>query len=345
MNNYELFWFEIEPSILNGKGWTKHIGTFNRLPDYCEPNVPKDVWKLSRHSTGLYLRFKTNSTRIHARWSLGIDELALPHMPATSVSGLDLYAKDFDDRWRWVGVGRPESFPTIECCLNYGLPNELEEYMLYLPLHNILTHISIGVEKSAFFDFISPPKPNKPIVYYGTSVVHGIAASRAGMCHASILGRNLDYQVVNLGFSGRGKMEIEMAQLIAEIDASLYILDCLPNMPPQLVDTRVMPFVNSLRAIQPDTPILLIEDRSYANSWIIKTLAERNQSSRAILASQYDLLRHQYDNLYYLPDITLIGDDNEGTVDGSHPNDLGFYRFAKVLLPIVTDILNHHSKH
>lgn len=340
MNNYQLCWFEVESSVLNGKGWHNQIGTFNRLPDYFESRVPHDVWTLSRHSTGMYVRFRTNSTRIHARWSLALSELSLPHMPATSVSGLDLYAQDDEGHWRWAGIGRPEEYPDNDYCLNYGFPSAPRDYIVYLPLHNEVTCLAIGVENGADFAFVSPTSNPKPIVYYGTSVVHGIAASRSGACHTAILERKIDHQVINLGFSGRGKMELVMAEAIAEIDTSLYILDCLPNMPPALVETRVIPFVSYLRTKHPNVPILLVEDRSYANNWLVKALAERNERSRAILATQFQQLTKDYANIHYLPGGSLLGQDSEGAVDGSHPSDLGFYRLASAMLPIVTHILS-----
>jgi hypothetical protein len=337
----KLTWFCVSSSVLSGKGWLDGMGTFNRLPDYCRSLLPEDVWNLSRHSTGINLRFKTNSSRIHAKWTLGIDSLSLPHMPATSVSGLDLYARDFPDQWRWAGIGRPEKFPDNEICLNYGFPKIEREYLLYLPLHNEVTHLEIGIESQADFQFNLPSTNQKPIVYYGTSIVHGIAASRAGMCHASIIDRSIENPVINLGFSGRAKMEIALAQVISDIDPALYILDCLPNMPPDLVDRRVIPFMDLLRHEKPNAPILLLEDRTYANAWTVKTLDKRNLNSREILFSHFELLSQRYENLHYLNGDNLLGEDSEGTVDGSHPNDLGFYRIAKILIPCIRNILEN----
>ena len=52
------------------------------------------------------------------------------------------------------------------------------------------------------------------------------------------------------------------------------------------------------------------------------------------------LIADKVPHLHYLSGDKLIGDDGEGTVDGSHPTDLGFLRqadvmveFARVLLP------------
>ena len=160
------------------------------------------------------------------------------------------------------------------------------------------------------------------------------------MVHTAILGRRFDRPVINLGFSGNGRMEPEVAALMAEIDASLYVIDCLPNISDQDVRARTKPCFQILRKAHPQTPILLVEDRSYADSFLVTAKAERNRAGRAALREIYDELKAAGDKqLYYLSGERLLGDDNEGTVDSSHPTDLGFMRqaaaFASVLEPIL----------
>jgi lysophospholipase L1-like esterase len=160
------------------------------------------------------------------------------------------------------------------------------------------------------------------------------------MVHSAILGRRFDHPHINLGFSGNGKMEPELADLLAELDPSVYVLDCLPNMTAAEVTGRVEPFVKKLRAAHPHTPIVLVEDRTYADSFLIASKHERNETSRIALKAAYDRLKKAgVKNLAYIEGEHLLGDDGEGTVDSSHPNDLGFMRqadaFAKVLKPLL----------
>ena len=49
------------------------------------------------------------------------------------------------------------------------------------------------------------------------------------MTWGMILQRSLGYPLINLGFSGNGRLEKEVLDFICEIDARLYILDCLPT--------------------------------------------------------------------------------------------------------------------
>jgi hypothetical protein len=160
------------------------------------------------------------------------------------------------------------------------------------------------------------------------------------MVHTAILQRKLAYPVINLGFSGSGRMEPEMAALFAELDPAVYVLDCLPNMSAAEVTERVEPFVAVVRKARPDTPILLVEDRSYTDSFLVASKRQRNIDSRIALKAAYErLTKAGTKNLTYLTGEELLGDDGEGTVDSSHPTDLGFVRqadaFEKALKPLL----------
>jgi hypothetical protein len=160
------------------------------------------------------------------------------------------------------------------------------------------------------------------------------------MVHTAILGRRLDRPVINLGFSGNGRMDPEVAELLAELDPAVYVIDCLPNMTAKDVEERTEPLVRTLRKAHPTTPILLVEDRTYANAPVLEALRQRNETSRAALRKVYDkLVALGVKNVYYLAGKDLLAPDGEGTVDGSHPTDLGFVQhadaFEKALLPLL----------
>ncbi len=336
-------WFDIRKLAVEGQGFPDTKAPFDRLPARAEKTVRSAVWNLSRHSAGISVRFVTDATVLRCRWSLISANLAMPHMPATGVSGVDLYARDDAGRWRWVACGRPTK-QTNEVTLVSGIPPGTREFQLYLPLYNGVSSVEIGVPAAAAIA-PGPPRPEgfvKPIVFYGTSITHGACASRPGMPHPAILGRWFDRPVINLGFSGNGRMEPEVVRLIAEIDAAVFVLDCLPNMTAADVTARTKPCVDILRAAHPHTPIVLVEDRSYADSWLVPGKRERNRSSRAALKKVFaELQQAGVRNLYYVDGDALLGDDNEATVDSSHPTDLGFVRqatvFAKTLRPLLPE--------
>jgi len=323
-------WYDCKLLTVEGKGWENTESFWDRLPAKAKDTAPSSVWNLSRHSAGICVRFTTDSPSIHVRWSVLNVELAMPHMPATGVSGVDLYSRDKTGKWRFLGNGRPKEVTnTAPFSLTPG-----GDYILYLPLYNGVKSVEIGIPADKT---ISTPKPSarerhKPIVFYGTSITQGGCASRPGMAATSIVGRELDVPVINLGFSGSGRMEPAMADLLAELDPSVYVLDCLPNMTPDMVKERLEPFVRKLRSAHPITPILLAEDPSVREV----TPTEKGRIARAVYEK---LTQEGMKNLSFLSNKGMLGDDFEGTVDGTHPNDLGMMRqaavFSKALAPIV----------
>jgi hypothetical protein len=322
---------------IEGKGWQDTEVFYERLPAKAKGVVPDPVWERSRCPAGICAHFETDAAEIHAKWTLEGEELATASMPASGRSGLDLYAVDDAGRWRWV-VNFPPVAGEATGSVS-GLAPGKRTYRLYLPLRNPVLEAWIGVPKGAAFAAV-PARTDKPIVYYGTSIVHGASASRPGMCHAAILGRRLGRPLINLGFGGNGRMEPEVGELLAELDPCLYIVDCLPNMTDDLVTERAEPLVRMLRAAHPEVPIVLVEDRTYANAWIMPAKRERNDGSRAAQRRAYDnLLSGGVKGLHYVEGEGLLGDDDDGTVDSSHPTDLGFSRYAAALEPVLRPLL------
>ncbi|MEO1524351.1 MAG: SGNH/GDSL hydrolase family protein [Planctomycetota bacterium] len=326
--------WDIEGRILPEQ---ERLRWFDRLPASAESRVTKSVWNLSRHSAGMMVRFKTDATAIHVHYKLLNRNLAMSHMPATGVSGIDLYARDAEGRWRWVQVTRPNS-QEIKTKLVSGLAPGFREFAAYLPLYNGVEFLSIGVDPESKFETLEPRR--KPIVFYGTSITHGACASRPGMVHTAILGRRFDRPVVNLGFSGNGKMHEEVGDYLIQIDAAAYVIDCLPNMNAELVSERCVPLVKQLRAAKPKTPIVLVEDRRNTNSWIMPARdAHHTANHRALREAFEQLKRESIDGLYYIPGDALYGRDGDGATDGSHASDLGFMRQADEFAPVLGEAL------
>jgi len=337
-----ILWYDIRLLDVEGRGWSETAEFYDRLPSKAENTVRQPVWDLSRDSAGMCVRFMTDATEISARWRLRSESLAMPHMPATGVSGLDLYVKTGAGKWGWLANGRPTVYPENTVSLVKDIPDGRREYILYLPLYNGVTSVEIGIPASALLSKAGPwgPGERKPVVFYGTSITQGGCASRPGMVYTAILGRWLDYPVINLGFSGNGRMEPEMADLLAELDPSVYVLDCLPNMTSEETAVRIEPFVKVLREKHPATPIVLTEDRSYTNSFLVTANRIRNEEGRKALRQIYNRLKAAGDkNLYSIDGKMQLGDDSEGAVDGSHPTDLGFMRQAEVFYRVLAPIL------
>ncbi|HEV7382501.1 MAG TPA: SGNH/GDSL hydrolase family protein, partial [Dyadobacter sp.] len=302
-------------TVLEGQAWPKEIrNPYDRLPARAENKVRKEVWNLSRQSAGLMIRFRSNSSRIKVRYQV-TGSHALPHMPATGVSGVDLYAVSGDGEKLWC-AGKYAFKDTISYDFQNLNPNDQyhkhgREYRLYLPLYNGVKWMEIGVDQNAEFTAL-PIRPDKPIVAYGTSIMQGACASRPGMAWPSILSRNMDRQLINLGFSGNGKLEKEVLDMVAELDASVYILDCLPNltirtdatytMTAQEVNKRITDAVHLLKNKHPQTPVVLAGHPGCTDGGINPTRLKYCEEANKVLAETFTQLKAAgVQELYMIP--------------------------------------------
>ncbi len=324
-------WRSATEFTLEGKGWKETESPYDRFPPKAHGKVSENVWGLSQMSAGIAVRFQSDARQIWVKWSLTTDIMALPHMPATGVSGVDLYTRQEDSRWVFVGNGRPLKVENnIAQFYPPGKAGEMHEYLLYLPLYNGTKSLNIGVlQGSRIQNILQRPRDKaQPIVYYGSSIAQGGCASRPGMAFTNILGRALDRPIINLGFSGSAMLEPEVADIIAELDPILFVLDALPNahnLPPDKLTARLTAFVKTLRAKHPNTPILLVGQAQ------VRPYAKPYGSSEIQEAAAQALEQEGMKNLYLLDGAKLFGGDGEGTVDGVHPNDYGMMAHAKGL--------------
>ncbi len=329
-------WHDVTQWGVEGRAWPtmERLRWFDRFPAEAQKTVTSAVWNLSRDSTGMMVRFRTDATAIHVHYKVTKAALGMPHMPATGVSGVDLYARDDAGKWRWVQVTRPAT-QEIKAEVIKDLAPGFREYAAYLPLYNGLEFLRVGVPKGARFEGLAP-REAKPIVFYGTSITHGACASRPGIVHTAILGRRFDVPVINLGFSGNGRMDAAVGDFLIKIDAAAYVIDCLPNMQPAAVREKCAPLVRQIRAARPDTPIILVEDRRFTNDWITPAKKRFHDENHAALREVYAaLLNDGIRNLHYIPGDALYGTDTEGATDASHASDLGFMRQANVMEPVI----------
>lgn len=324
--------------VIEGQGWVEGLETFyDRLPAKAKGVVRDPVWGLSKHTAGFMIRFRSNAEQITVRYGVG-SRHAMPHMPATGVSGVDLYGISSDGEWNWCR-GRYAFGDTITYTFNGLKPNdgyhELgREYRLYLPLYNSVSWMEIGVEEERFFRPL-PVRTEQPIVVYGTSIAQGACASRPGMAWTAILGRKMDRPVINLAFSGNGRLEKEVVDLVSELSPKIFILDCLPNLvstssyPDEELKERVLHTVRELKRKHPNTLILLADHAGYTDGGIVPERKEAYERPNRVQWSAFaDLKAEGVDGLYYLSK-EEIGLQMDDMVDGTHPNDLGMQHYAE----------------
>ncbi len=316
--------------VITGQAWPEEVaGFYDRLPARAEKKVRKPVWELSQNSAGLQIKFINDASDIIVKYQVS-GPLNMPHMPSTGVSGVDLYATDEMGNWMWAG---PKfSFGDTIVYRYTNLSPEKRTYTLYLPLYNSVRWMQISVPDNSLFIPL-PADHAKPVVVYGTSITQGACATRPGMAWTNILSRHIDHPVINLGFSGNGRMEKELVDLLSEIDASLYIIDCLPNMTPDYLPVRELQnrIINTfriLRSKKPFTPILFTEHDGYSDGAINAVRKKLYADANNALDEVIDSLKKAGAVNLYLLKREAIGQNIESMVDGTHPNDFGMMNYA-----------------
>ena len=330
--------------VVCGQAWQKELkGSYYRLPDRAKEQVRKALWDLSKSSAGLSIAFRSNAPEIKVRYRV-TGGLSMAHMPATGKSGVDLYATDAHGRQRWCAA-RYSFGDTIT--FTYSRLSYADdaghgyEYRLYLPPYNEVTWLEIGVSQESKFTFL-PVSQEKPLVIYGTSIAQGACASRPGMIWSNILERELQHPVVNLGFSGNGQLEMEFFNLLNEIDAQLFIIDCLPNLTNDRtvwIYERTLNGVRKLRQ-KSDAPILLVEHSGYTNDLTSAQTEKSYRDSNAELLRAYQTLQEEgIQDLHYLTHAE-IGLSMDAMVEGVHPSDLGMRQYADAYIRKIKEILH-----
>lgn len=328
---------EAGTDIIHGRWWNSELkDTYHRLTPRAEGVVRGAVWNLSKQSAGLSICFHTNSPSIKVRYKV-TGGRSMFHMPSTGVSGLDLYATDAKGQLRWCASKFNVSFKDT---VNYEFKDityftgedKGYDFELFLPLYNEVSWLEIGVPEERELRFI-PASKEKPVVVYGTSIGQGACASRTGMAWTNIVHRESGLPVINLAFSGNGQLEEEMFRFLAEIDARLFIIDCLPNMATErteLIYDRLIKGVGILRE-RSQAPILLVE-HNYANGTSSQQSVDWYTNSNREQQRAYKAMKAQGIKGLYLLTHKELAFTQESMVEGLHPNDLGMRQYADAYL-------------
>lgn len=320
--------------VIQGQAVSQLIGAnYLRLPNQIKDAVRSEVWALAQNTAGLYVEFKTTARKITVRYTTN-GMRAMNHMPATGVSGLDLYIND-GKTWKWTAA--KYSFKDTVTYNFNNIPKQAGTYRLYLPLYSGVNWMEIGVDEIESFTFVKP-NASLPVIVYGSSIAQGGCASRPGLAWPAIFERKINTPVINLGFSGNGKLEQPIIEVMANTPAKLFILDCIPNMgdkdafPEEELRKRVFNAVNYLQKQQAKTPILLVEHSGgNEGEFLDEALNEQFRRTSKILNKLYQELLKQGKKNVYLLTTKEIGFTTESTVDGSHPNDLGMMQNANAV--------------
>lgn len=326
------------PFSIYGVAPNKH-GVLCRLPEDFLPQCSEGVQRLAYHLAGACVRFSTDADHLAVVWEL-TETANMPHFAASGQSGLELF-EETDAGTRHVKNLIPAMDNGHGCRKEQStyipLPGGMRHYALYLPLYNGLTQLLLGFPQNAQITPGRTPKVEKPIVFYGSSITQGGCASKAGSAYTTILCRRLDAPQINLGFSGNGKGEENIARYIAGLPMSLFVLDYDHNAPtPEHLEKTHEPFFRIIREAQPQLPIVMISRPSF----------DMNPAENAL---RREIIRKTYKHAIAAGDKHVVFVDGETlygqverdmcAVDGTHPNDLGFWRMAEALWPVLQNLL------
>ena len=300
-------------------------GMFRRIPEKLAHQVNTECIALHSNTAGGRVKFVTDSTLISVKATVS-NPKHYPHCTFALTSGFDLY------------VGRPEEYrasflPPVDtvdgytCTVRFDIREE-REITINFPHYCNVHSLEIGLEKDSVLKSAPGYLPMKPMVYYGSSITQGACASRPGNTYENRIIRELPIDYVNLGFSGSARGEDAMAQYIADLEMSVFIYDYDYNAPTveHLRQTHEKMF-HTIRAKHPDLPVIMLTRPKFR-------LNAEEKEKRSIVKQTYENALAKGDkNVYFIDGPTLMQyAENDCSVDGAHPNDLGFYSMAKVLL-------------
>lgn len=332
---------------LANHGFDDAVGYYGRLSASLEGKVRDMVWYLAQNNAGVAVRFRSNATKISVRWTL-INEFRMNHMAPTGICGCDLYGFDRGE-WKYVGTAIPRGKETT-ATFKSDIDGKMREYVIFLPLYDGVSSLSIGVNSDATIGLPASWQGNlflgekvKPIVFFGHSGCQGGCASRPGMLYTNILSRMLKRECINLGFSGLGQMYSIMAREMVKIDAGAYVLDCLGNNYLSMVRDSSEVFIRTILNSRPTTPLYLMSNYANVSEWAGSDPESEGPKKEQFWIELCDKLRAEGFNIHYInmhgprnnPDNPLEGSSafgsTEGTVDGGHLTDLGFLYIARYL--------------
>jgi hypothetical protein len=308
---------------------------WNRIPERIMNDISESLAWVAPQPSGGMIRFKTGSTRMSLKVRLLREENSALCTP-TLLSGFCAY----------LGTGREKKFlggqiapmkPELEYRIDRVLPEGENEVTLYTPLQNLIDAIEIGLDEGTSLSGPSSFTIEKPILFYGSSITCGFSASRPGLTYPARVCRELDANLINYGFGGNAKGDPEIAEVIASLELSCFVMDYDHNTPSlEHLEKTHEPFFNLIRTARPDLPIVLVSS----------PVLHKNPS---FFGKRRDAIRQTYENAVEAGDKRVRFVDGseffpadswwDYTVDNLHPNDNGFKRMAEVILPVIEEVL------
>ncbi len=314
---------------------------FRRVPDEIAAATSEGIRLLAAESAGGRVRFATDSEYI----AIKVEMTAVGrnvHTPLEASAGFDIYQD-------YAGFGESRFIKAIqpqytidngyEQVIDISRHRRLRYFTVNFPIHSCVKSLYIGLQEDALVEQGLKYRNHRPIVIYGSSIVHGTGATRPGLIYSNMLSRRLDMDVLNLGFSGNAKGEDTMIDFISSLDMSIFICDYDHNAPnPEHLQMTHRHFYDRFREIHPDVPYVMISRPNIANYKV-----SNPELRRDIVIDTYRYARENGDTrVWYIDgESFFLGNyENDCTIDAVHPNDLGYELMADGIECVIRRIMS-----
>lgn len=314
-----------------------------RIPDDVAKKCNPGIMEQCNYSAGVRLRFGTDSRTICIRAEYGKHHDSIC-MSLCATFGFDLYKCEDDGHEVFRHMFRPPlDFDKKNLCNDpYIVKDEgFTYYTLYFPIYSEVENLYIGVEDGSVFTNGTKYLNELPVIFYGSSITHGAVASRPGNIYEGFISQKYNLNYVNLGFGGSAKGEEDMAEYIAGRKMIAFVCDYDYNAPnEEHLEKTHYRFYEIIRKKNPHIPYIMISRPNFYND--VKTAEAR----RSIIIESYNKALQSGDtNVYFIDgEILLQGDFMEScTLEGIHPNDMGFKRMADVIGKKIFEVLSKNK--
>ena len=341
IGNVDVVWYDIKesPFAIHGLIVPENDGYYHRLPEDVSAATSDGVHKLARESAGGRVRFSTDSPYIAIRAKFRVVGRS-PHLTLISSSGFDLYIDgEFGSRFVQEFRMPYDMTDSYEQIIHLEAP-VMRSYTIDFPVHAVVEKLEIGLSPDAKVDTARPYRDIKPIVFYGSSIVHGTAATRPGLTYPAMISRELNMDYKNIGFSGMAKGERPLAEWMATLPMSVFVCDYDYNAPtPEHLENTHYPLYEIIREKNPDLPYIMVTRPTY---WMKLTEFEDILKRRDIVMTSYLKARALGDkNVYFVDGTSFYAKPHlcDCSVDSVHPNDMGFANMADSIGTVIRHIL------
>jgi len=316
------------------------LDIFKRMPDEIAQNVSHGVGRLAHHTTGIRVRFKTDSDYIAIKSVMPVVSI-FSHMPLTGKAGFDMF-EVIDGAYYYLKTFVPPKDMTNGYESIAYLPDKkMRDIIINFPLYNRVSELYVGIREGSSLDHGNKYKYDKPVLYYGPSTTQGGCASKPSGSYQAIISQRLDCDYINLGFSGSALGEELMADYLSEIESSVFVIDYDGNSPnSEHLRKTHLPIYQKYRSKHPDTPILIVSGQKLEYDSL-----DRIERRNIVMDTYKYALANGDTNVSYVDGYAIFGGYERGyyTVDGVHPNDAGFLRMADVIGYEVQRMLNRFT--